>query len=394
MGRKIVDITHCPSKLDILSQTPKNYSKDNYFLKELQDKVNAEWIYRPNRATVEYENVWGEQSYSPIEVVTQTVKSDSGKEIANDVRRIVFRDIFEERFSIGSKFRMNLFPLSKTIQYKSDPKSQPTVWLATNMDSAQLTSSVVVERCAEFLGSLFVDDQGVSTYHYEPVIIQRDLNDANFVYFNMTDISMQSRLVLTAQYNKYTERYFVNQRFIIGNHSVYRVVAINDAYSNETFDSKKTGLIKIYIEVVEKSEKDDFVNRIAYQPGVDHIPVIVNQQDSPGKVEKDEYSIIFESPSVFPTMFDSDYTTFVPKLVKNGTTVIPDIEFGFNITLENLPSSVDISNYLLIENIEGGVKIKRKRVYMRGASVITWTVPSSVSPTGEDIVTSFKIKLN
>lgn len=42
MSRKVINITHSANKYDILSQTPKNYDKDNYFLKELQDKVNAE----------------------------------------------------------------------------------------------------------------------------------------------------------------------------------------------------------------------------------------------------------------------------------------------------------------------------------------------------------------
>ena len=56
MARKVVDITNSANSYDILSQTPKNYSKDNYFLKELQDKINAEWRYRPNRVDIEYEN--------------------------------------------------------------------------------------------------------------------------------------------------------------------------------------------------------------------------------------------------------------------------------------------------------------------------------------------------
>ena len=71
MARKVVDITNSANSYDILSQTPKNYSKDNYFLKELQDKVNAEWRYRPNRVDIEYENNWGVQTYTPIEVVIQ-----------------------------------------------------------------------------------------------------------------------------------------------------------------------------------------------------------------------------------------------------------------------------------------------------------------------------------
>ena len=42
MAHKIVDVTKSANSYDILSQTPKNYDKNNYFLKELQHKVNAE----------------------------------------------------------------------------------------------------------------------------------------------------------------------------------------------------------------------------------------------------------------------------------------------------------------------------------------------------------------
>ena len=107
MARKVVDITNSANSYDILSQTPKNYSKDNYFLKELQDKVNAEWRYRPNRVDIEYENSWGVQTYTPIEVVIQSVRSEKGSAISNDCRRIVFKNILEDRFVIGSKFKFS-----------------------------------------------------------------------------------------------------------------------------------------------------------------------------------------------------------------------------------------------------------------------------------------------
>ena len=39
MARKVKNITNSASSYDILSQTPGNYSRNNYFLKELQEKV-------------------------------------------------------------------------------------------------------------------------------------------------------------------------------------------------------------------------------------------------------------------------------------------------------------------------------------------------------------------
>jgi len=43
MARKIVNISNASTQsLLLLSQTPKNYDKNNFYIKELQDKVNAE----------------------------------------------------------------------------------------------------------------------------------------------------------------------------------------------------------------------------------------------------------------------------------------------------------------------------------------------------------------
>jgi hypothetical protein len=53
MGRKIVDTTLLSDSYYLLTQTPGNKEKSNYWLKELQDKVNADWNTRPNRANIE-----------------------------------------------------------------------------------------------------------------------------------------------------------------------------------------------------------------------------------------------------------------------------------------------------------------------------------------------------
>ena len=54
------------------------------------------------------------------------------------------------------------------------------VWLTTNQNSANLTSSVVIERCNGIFGSVYKDKQGISHYHYEPVIQGRDLSSNSF----------------------------------------------------------------------------------------------------------------------------------------------------------------------------------------------------------------------
>lgn len=50
---KVYDTTNRPNPYNLISQTPRNYVPQNYWLKEIQDKVDADWDYRPNRALIE-----------------------------------------------------------------------------------------------------------------------------------------------------------------------------------------------------------------------------------------------------------------------------------------------------------------------------------------------------
>ena len=324
MARKVTDISHGASLRDLLSQTPKNYDERNYFLKELQEKIDAEWRYRPNRVDVEFERDWGENTWEPIEVVIQTVKSEKGKAISNDSKNLVFRDIKEDRFGLGSKFR---FHPRYDLNIKDSLKN---TWLVTNFNNASMTASVIVERCNNTLGSIWKDEQGVSHYHYEPAILSSDLTSTNFSYGEVT-VSPGSKMIVSVQYNKYTRNYKPNQRFIIGARyesdeekgkyiggQVYRITAINNFYGDSTNDPESVGLIKLYMEVTEASPYDDWNNRIAYQ-GEHDITVVVTEDGEP-PVEDDEgriYSIKFKTPEVIPSSLFSEKLLFTPIVVDN-----------------------------------------------------------------------------
>ena len=386
MARKVIDITHAANKYDILSQTPKNYSADNYFIKELQDKVDADWEYRPNRVDIEYENQWGEQTYSPIEVVIQSVKSEKGTAISNDCRNIVFRDILDKRFVIGSRFRYEEFPLDE-LDLDAIPDAKKNVWLATNTNSVQMTSSMIIERCNGTLGSLWVDSQGISHYHYEPVIQGRELSSVN-LFYNETAVSPQSELIIIAQHNDYTRDYFLNQRFIIGYDRVYRIKAINKFYSNSTFHPTDIGLMRIYMEITEISPLDDFEHRIAAQADT---PVIVT--DVPGDAGgKDAYSIQFSSPDFITYTLSEEFESFIPVL-KHGEDVVQGVDIKLDISLENLLEARPENYYELV--IEGGVfKLRRKRIYLRGPMHLKWYVKAEDSPTQEEISAEFDLDLS
>ena len=361
MSRKVIDITHSATKYDILSQTPENYDKDNYFLKELQDKVNIEWKYRPNRVTLEYENAWGKQTYTNLEVVVQSVLSEKGTAISNDTRNLVFKNILEDRFNIGSRFRFSEdYDLSK----EEDKKN---VWMVVNQNKVNMTSSVVIERCNGTLGSIVDNGNGTVHYHYEPVIQGKTLTSVNFFY-NETAVSPQSQLLVIAQHNEFTRQYKVNQRFVIGYDKVYRIKAINKFYGNDTFNPENVGLMQIYMEICEiNTAHDDFEHRIAYQSDLEnHIPVV------------GEYIIAFEQPLTIPKYIPDNGLAFKPVL-KQGDTVV-EATFNLEANLERLPKGIDPAVYFTVTESNGVFTLRQSRIYPRGNLILVW---STMDPTGK-----------
>lgn len=370
MSRKVIDLVHSATRYDILSQTPKNYNKDNYFLKELQDKVNAEWAYRPNRVDVEFENQWGEQTWSPLEVVVQSVLSEKGTAISNDTRRLVFKNILEDRFNIGNRFRFSDdYDLSAANEAKN-------VWLVSNLNKTSMTSSVVAERCNGTLCSYHNNEDGTMSFHEEPVIQDKDLTSVNFFY-NETLISPQSQLLVIAQHNKYTKAYKINQRFIIGYDKVYRIKAINKFYSKSTKDPEDVGLIRIYMEITEKSSQDDFEKRIAFNQEWHNTAPIV---------EEGEYVIAFESPKVIPSFLGADAVIFKPVLKQGGET-IDNVTFTLKYQIDGVE---DVSQYVNITKENGSYTIQKIRNYRKDVLKLKWSV---MAPNNEEVELEYSFAL-
>lgn len=404
MAHTIKKLTHSAVRCDDFSETPKNYSKDNYYLQQLQDKINAEWGYRPNRVDIEYESNWElhdkgvylKSIYKPIEVVLQTIKSETGEAVSNEYKRVVFRNILENRFRIGSKFKFGTF---KGKNVDEIPERQKNVWLSTNTDNVKMTSSMVIERCNGTLGSLYTDSQGVSHRHYEPVILKKSLTGVNFSY-SETAISPQAQLEITAQYNDYTRDYFINQRFVVGYNSVYRIKAINKFDGESTFwdvprseidgdiTVDEVGLIKIYLEMTEKDSKDDFKNRIA-ENGSD---TIIQDEDDAEEQGTDSFAIKFTAPNVIPTFITEVPVVFSPIVIKSDGTQDTNKSVKLTYELENLPETVDIGQYVLIAEEGKDITITRQRKYSRGNLVLNWSIYE-----GEELIKenafSFSVRL-
>ena len=79
----VYDSTNMVDPRVLLSQTPVNATPQNYYLKELQEKVNADWKYRPNHFVIEREDGFGSNNFEQLEVVLQTVRTDKGEKISD-----------------------------------------------------------------------------------------------------------------------------------------------------------------------------------------------------------------------------------------------------------------------------------------------------------------------
>ena len=284
----------------LFSQTPKNIGPDNYYIASLQEKVDADWEYRYNVVDVEQEQTIGGNDYKPMEVVIQSIKNDKGQTVSDDIAGLAFRDILYT-VPLGTKFRFSRgFNLD-------DPVVDKNVWLAMNKYEASPTSRIVVNRCNGTIGSVYTDADGNMSYHYEEVVCANSLNATAFNYNNVI-VSPSAQLTMIVQHNKYTKEYYINQRFIVGYDQVYKVSAMDKYNGLKTYQPESAGLLILYANLDEKSAKDDFKSRIAYNNG--------------------EYSVInSESGSTVPTQYYINIVRPLPVPANIGPAAMP-IEFG------------------------------------------------------------------
>ena len=384
MPRKIKDISNGIFTPEYeLSQTPDNYSPNNYYDNMLQKKIDYDWQFRPNRVTVEYlENKEVPTSWRKIEMVMQHIKSDTGDSISDDYRRLVFRNI-RQTVTIGTKWRFSI-----DYHYYDDEKDK-NIWLTYNKDTTSITSSVSIVRCNNNIGSVYIDENGIRQYHYEPVVLPDDLSGTNFFY-NQVAVGPQNKIKMLVQFNSFTNAYFYNQRFILGpitsledisKNRVYRIVAFDKFYGNTTWKKNDTGIMAIYLEIVDSAPQDDFVNGIAYNQEDNKIPVIKNNDDN-------NYVLKFIEPSVLPLYIYNTPTKFEVALFKNEEKT----DFVINIS-HSLEGTLIPEKYYSFEQDGNTFVITRKKPYYSGKLMIECKIPEDKSPTGEEISISFELGL-
>ena len=398
-----------------ISQTPKNYSKYNYYLHTLQDKIDADWKYRPNRVDVEEQEIedWGTDNYTPIEVVIQTLKNDKGEKLADDYKRLVFRDIQHNRV-LGMKYRFSFnFDLE-------EDDIDKFCWLATNINVTDPTSSVVITRCNGTIASVFKNADGYNDVHIEEVIAGTDLSGTGF-HFNETILTQKDSIVMIVQANDYTRGYYVNQRFIVGYDTVYKVTNIENYNSRSTYKAKDNGLIVLYATVDQKSEQDIFDKEVY---GKEHVYLAYNKAEDQITVTPPDvsegYTFRFYEPAPMPTELYSEPITFKVGLFQGDALV--EAPVNISITLGTLvpfaaydPNTyagyaflitkdgeqfyvVDIADYekyveVVDDDDKGAFTLRRLKVYARKELIVMAYISAENSPTGKEMRQSFVLSL-
>ena len=375
---KIIDTTFARNPYNLISQTPPNLKKDNYYMHTLQDKVDADWEYRHNKVDVEREQTIGENDYTPLEVVIQTIRNDKGEKVSDNIRRLVFRDIKYEA-PIGTKFRFSYnFDLD-------EPDEDKNVWLTANKNSASPTEASVVVRCNGTIASTYVDEDGVNKIHYEEIYSSTNLS-STIPNFNAAIVTAKSDLTILAQHNKYTRNYYVNQRFIVGYNQVYKVAAIQNMDSLYTYKADGAGLIMLYVNLDQISEYDNFENRLAYN-GKD-------EEVNPFQpIVEGEYEFGVVEPKPLPTELYSDEIVFKAQLSVDGKPVDGSVIQEPVLAINGNEDPLYIDRYVTMEFVNGTneFKLRRRKVINKNLSV---TVSMSAeNPSGKQFEQTFELFL-
>lgn len=262
---KVFDSTDKFSVFEPKSRVYKNMSENNYYLKNIQNKINDDWKYRYNIVDIEEEKEFGSESYDSIEVKIQNVYDEKLKKtLSDDWKKINFKDI-QYPISLGQRYRFSL-----DFNEKDQSLKDKSIWITLNVNKTSPTSGGILRRCDSFI--TIVSDKG--DIHYEPVCLDTDFKYSS-IYYDLSISIAQGEVYAIMQYNKYTKSLKINNRFIIGpvdtvdrhNNTVYKIKALRRYQGLNTFDLNSIPLVFFALEKDDISPNDDLEKRIASQNG-------------------------------------------------------------------------------------------------------------------------------
>lgn len=324
MGQ-IIDTTNIiDSSMKVKARTPKNMVIENEYLTKLQQKIDYEWTYRYNHVDIEEEDIFGTEKYNPIEVVVQSVYSDTlQKTMSDDWKKLVFRSI-KHPIKLGKRYRF------ETSFNPEIPIEQKNIWITVNYDTVNPTCAIVVRKCDSIL--TFVE-KNTGDIHFEPVILESETKNINF-WRDETIVLAQGEIIAIMQYNDYTKGIKINNRFFVGatdmrdeaNNWIYKVKAVRKYQGEVTYDVNSIPLITVILEKDDLGPGDNRLTRVAVNAPVYYNEDFNSQQED----------------SIIPNPDNSE----------NSEDVTPPIiENNYHIEIIDKDGN-QLTDYILLNNIQ------------------------------------------
>lgn len=393
------------SSIFLKAKLKKNMVGDNYYIENLQSKVDAEWNYRYNVCDIEEEkvkqNFYTTQKpvYTPVEVVIQHVTTEKGVKLAEDWKKLVFKNLKHPVFR-GKRFRFSLDFDKNPLYTEEEKEIESSIWLGVNLDSVSPTTSIVVRRCNTnlmFAGSPNLSYDNITEYHCEPCILDDEFKYIN-VYMNSVVNVNQAEVYATMQYNHFTKNIKVNDRFVIGNtdledrqnNTVFKVKAVSKYAGDATFktgviaDNVDIPLVVIALDRDVLSEQDDLEHRVAMQPALYKVenqikpePIVPNDTPSNEEIEdipaiQNLYELVVSTDCENKILLE-EQGVFDCKLLCNGNEVKVD---NFNCVADLLGTEKD-SLYFDLERVNNCTfAVYNKRPYLNNKLLLKFTCES------------------
>lgn len=358
---KVIDSTNViGSSIKRKARLDKNLSKDNYYLKMLQDKIDYEWYYRYNVVDIEEEKAFGSEQYKPIEVVIQSVYSEKErKTLSDDWRKIIFRDI-KYPTERGGRYKFSLDFDNPELQ-----DIDKSIWLTVNDNSTAPDNGIILRRCDT---NVVIVSQDGTDIHREPAIIEDDFKYVNF-YYDETITIAQAEIYLIMQYNKYTKNIVINDRFIIGpvdlqdkqNNQIFRVKAIRKFRNSSTF---KDGDEKIIFLALDKDdlgpqEDDDLRTRV-----VVNSPYYIKEELEDEHTDKQYHiEVVTQDNDKYDSRLLLNKKRDFSCCLYNENDERIDVDF--DITVDLLSTDNDIYYYEFIKKNSNEFSIYNKKMYIK-----------------------------
>lgn len=364
------------SSIYLKAKLKNNMVGDNYYIENLQAKRNSDWEYRYNVVDIEEElhkqinydiNL---PSYTPIEVVINSVKSDTGEDLGTDWASLSFKDLnhFNE---IGSRYRfdydknggmLDLYTMSEEEKYY-----KACIWLGINKSPIHSGNSLITRRCNANIGLVGSPDRNYSNIteiRYEPVILESELKYIS-MYYNETITLPSAEWYLIMQLNYFTNFIKINDRVILGgvslidrsNNTVFKVKSVMKSTSFKTFSelgSDEVDNIPLLYLALDRDlvdEADNFETRIANQ-----CPIYVAQNEEVESTPIGDYVITISDPDKMRILLGE-------KMAKNvilGNVLGEKVtEFTINAQFQNPDfSSTPTSYYIFQQTSENSFTIQ------------------------------------